>query len=88
MPSPLWPPVTLPPSPALTANSSMIEGLLHPRLGMALADSHQASLASLRDNEDYTRPINGLLLNSHLRSTTTLETQDTPGGSDAVGVAS
>ena len=60
IPSPLWPPVTLPPSPALTANSSMVEGLLHPRLGMALADSHQASLASLRDNEDYTRPINGV----------------------------
>jgi hypothetical protein len=88
IPPPLWPPVTLPPSPVPTANSSMIEGLLHPRLGIALADSYQASLASLRDNEDYTRPINGLLLNSHLRSTTTLGTQDAPGGSDAVGIAS
>lgn len=86
--SPLWPPVTLPPSPALTANSSMIEGLLHPRLGMALTGSQQASIASLRDNEDYMRPINGFLLNSHLRSTTTLGTQDAPGESDAVGIAS
>ena len=59
IPSTLWPPMTLPPSPAPTANSSMKDGLLHPRLGMALADSQQTSLVSLRDNEDYTRPING-----------------------------
>jgi len=55
-----WLPVTLPPSHAPTANSSMIEGLLNPRLALARADSHQASLTSLRDNVDYTRPINGV----------------------------
>jgi hypothetical protein len=60
-----WPDVTLPPpspaaSPVPTDTSSMVEGLLHPRLGMALGSSQQASAASLRDHEDYTRPINGV----------------------------
>ena len=58
-----WPGVTLPPpspSPVPTDTSSMVEGLLHPRLGMALGSSQQASVTSLRDHEDYTRPINGV----------------------------
>ena len=49
-----------PPSPVQTDASSMVEGLLHPRLGMALASSQQASATSLRDHVDYTRPINGV----------------------------
>ena len=58
----LWPPVTLPrpPSPVPTDDSSMVEGLLHPRLGRGADRLQQASTASLRDNEDYTRPINGV----------------------------
>lgn len=60
-----WPDVvvTLPPSPSPVSTadtSSMVEGLLHPRLGMALGSSQQASATSLRDHEDYTRPINGV----------------------------
>ncbi|TFK23011.1 hypothetical protein FA15DRAFT_657046 [Coprinopsis marcescibilis] len=48
-----------PPSPAATDTSSFVvkESLLHPKLGMAL----QASQASLRDHEDYSRPISGLV---------------------------
>ncbi|KDR66531.1 hypothetical protein GALMADRAFT_232408 [Galerina marginata CBS 339.88] len=78
----LWPPVTLPsaPSPSPSDDSSMVEGLLHPRLGQKLGPSRQASATSLRDHEDYTRPINGLVNNNnHLRSTTTFETQHTTG---------
>jgi len=77
-----WPDIGIPPrppsapSPVPTDTSSMVEGLLHPRLGMALASSQQASVMSLRDHEDYTRPINGLV-NNHLRSTTTFDTQNT-----------
>ncbi|KIM38040.1 hypothetical protein M413DRAFT_30449 [Hebeloma cylindrosporum] len=76
----LWPPVTLPPppSPVPTDNSSMAEGLLHPRLGLGMDHLQQASTASLRDHEDYTRPINGLV-NNHIRSTTTFEILDTNG---------
>ena len=60
-----WPDVSIlpPPSPSpvpTDTSSSMVEGLLHPRLGMALASSQQASATSLRDHEDYTRPINGV----------------------------
>ena len=56
------PGATLRPAPPLlsTDASSMVEGLLHPRLGMALAHSQRASSMSLRDHEDYTRPINGV----------------------------
>lgn len=56
-----WPSMALPsaPSPVPTDDSSMVEGLLHPRLG-ALDNAQQASTASLRDHEDYTRPINGV----------------------------
>lgn len=50
----------LPPSPVLTANSSMIEGLLDPHLGMALGEAMQSSSASLKDNVDYSRPISGV----------------------------
>ena len=63
-----WPDVTLPPpapSPVPTDTSSMVEGLLHPRLGMALGSSQQASATSLRDHEDYTRPINGVCFFFH-----------------------
>jgi hypothetical protein len=70
----LWPPATLPPdpvSPVPTDNSSMIEGLLHPKLTLEV--SRQASQTSFNDNEDYSRPINGLVKNHHLRSTTTID---------------
>ncbi|KAF5324376.1 hypothetical protein D9619_011354 [Psilocybe cf. subviscida] len=79
----LWPPPTLPPapdSPAPTDDSSMIEGLLHPRL--ALEGLRQASQTSFRDNEDYSRPISGLVKNHHLRSTTTIDTPDTAESED------
>lgn len=60
----LWPPATLPemtPSPVPTDSSGgMIEHLLHPRLALGLARSEQASVASFRDHEDYSRPINGV----------------------------
>ena len=46
------------PSPVPTDTSSMMEGLLHPRLGMALGSSQQASATSPRDHEDCIRPIN------------------------------
>lgn len=61
-PTVLWPPATLPPapSPVPTENSSMVEGLLHPRLRMSSGLPHQASVTSFRDHEDYTRPINGV----------------------------
>ncbi|KAF9479490.1 hypothetical protein BDN70DRAFT_932550 [Pholiota conissans] len=71
----LWPPATLPPSPSASTNSSMVEGLLHPRLGLGQGQNHQASMTSLRDHEDYSRPISGLV-NNHLRSTTTFDIQD------------
>jgi hypothetical protein len=58
----------------------MIEGLLHPKL--TLEGSRQASQTSFRDNEDYSRPINGLVKNHHLRSTTTIDTRDTAGSED------
>ncbi|CAA7268643.1 unnamed protein product [Cyclocybe aegerita] len=74
----LWPPVTLPPapSPVPTDDSSMIEGLLHPRLSMAVNLTQQPSLTSLRDHEDYSRPISGVI-NNHLRSTSTFDSQET-----------
>lgn len=58
----LWPSFTLPTpsSPVPTDDSSMAEGLLHPRLRMRMDHLEKASTASLRDNEDYTRPINGV----------------------------
>ncbi|KAF8884721.1 hypothetical protein CPB84DRAFT_1850561 [Gymnopilus junonius] len=71
----LWPPVVLPPpSPVMTENSVMGEGLLHPRLSRY--GNSQASTASLRDHEDYTRPINAIVFNRN-RSTATIETQGT-----------
>ncbi|KAJ3517699.1 hypothetical protein NLJ89_g337 [Agrocybe chaxingu] len=73
-----WPPVTLPPapSPVPTDDSSMIEGLLHPRLSMAVNLTQQPSLTSLRDHEDYSRPISGVI-NNHIRSTSTFDSQET-----------
>jgi len=56
----MWPPLTLPPSPDPTENSSMAEGLLHPRLGKRSSGHEQASMTSLRDHEDYSRPISGV----------------------------
>jgi hypothetical protein len=66
----LWPPVTLPPSPSPvpTDNSSMVEGLLHPRLGTGMDHLQQASTASLGDHEDYMRPINGVCFPQILHS--------------------
>jgi len=54
-----WRPPSLPPppSPAPTDDSSMVEGLLDPRLRMNQDGDEQASTASLRDHEDYSRPI-------------------------------
>jgi len=63
-PSVMLPP---PPSPVPTDNSSMVEGLLHPRLGRSMNRLQQASTASLRDHEDYTRPINGVRFSQILR---------------------
>ncbi|KAF9547474.1 hypothetical protein CPC08DRAFT_363778 [Agrocybe pediades] len=82
-----WPPLTLPPSPDPTENSSMVEGLLHPRLGKRLNGPEHDSTSSLRDHEDYSRPISGLISN-HIRSTTTFDT--TLGSEDGahIGVAS
>ena len=59
-PSLLWHPVVLPspPSPVSTENSVMGEGLLHPRLSRY--GHSQTSTPSLRDHEDYTRPINAV----------------------------
>ncbi|KAF9524340.1 hypothetical protein CPB83DRAFT_897973 [Crepidotus variabilis] len=63
-----------PPSPALTDKSSLPDGLLHPRLTVALNNMQQASTASLRDHVDYTRP----LVSNFVRSTSMMsnETQD------------
>ncbi|TFK33954.1 hypothetical protein BDQ12DRAFT_669777 [Crucibulum laeve] len=74
----LWPPATLPPlpSPALTQSSVVAEGLLDPQLGRALSQDEQASMTSLRDNVDYTRPIHGLV-NNRMYSSTTITTQGT-----------
>ncbi|KAF4616285.1 hypothetical protein D9613_008330 [Agrocybe pediades] len=82
-----WPPLTLPPSPDPTENSSMVEGLLHPRLGKRLNGPEHDSTSSLRDHEDYSRPISGLISNP-IRSTTTFDT--TLGSEDGahIGVAS
>ncbi|KAI6142644.1 hypothetical protein BKA82DRAFT_29022 [Pisolithus tinctorius] len=67
-------PPTLPyasvPSPVPTEASCLPEGLLHPRLQV---DGRSA--ASLRDFEDYTRPIAGLVKN-RVYSTTTFGTAD------------
>ncbi|KAF8157202.1 hypothetical protein B0H34DRAFT_675514 [Crassisporium funariophilum] len=80
-----WPPATLPPcpSPVPTENSNLAEGLLHPRLGMALDHSQQASATSLRDHEDYTRPINGLVNNQPLEHYD-FETRDTTESVDGI----
>ncbi|KAI6112146.1 hypothetical protein EDD16DRAFT_1181716 [Pisolithus croceorrhizus] len=70
---PLSPP-TLPyasmPSPAPTDASRLPEGLLHPRL-----EVEGRSVTSLRDFEDYSRPIGGHV-NHRVYSTTTFGTAD------------
>ncbi|KAI6145713.1 hypothetical protein EDD17DRAFT_1652454 [Pisolithus thermaeus] len=70
---PLSPP-TLPyasmPSPAPTDASRLPEGLLHPRL-----EVEGRSVTSLRDFEDYSRPIGGHV-NRRVYSTTTFGTAD------------
>ncbi|KAG8216601.1 hypothetical protein J3R82DRAFT_6787 [Butyriboletus roseoflavus] len=58
------------PSPVPTEESRLAEGLLHPRLQI-----QGRSDASLRDFEDYSRPIGGVVEN-RLYSTTTFGTQD------------
>ncbi|KAF8992228.1 hypothetical protein BDQ17DRAFT_233356 [Cyathus striatus] len=68
----LWPPATLPvylsPASEMTETSSLAEGLLNPHLGVAggvgMNEAMQASVTSLRDNIDYTRPINPRLHSS------------------------
>ncbi|KAF8553202.1 hypothetical protein OG21DRAFT_1272944 [Imleria badia] len=77
-PGELQPPMAFPtgyvlvsaPSPAPTEESRLAEGLLHPRLR-----TQGCSDASLRDFEDYSRPIGGVVKN-RLYSTTTFGTQD------------
>ncbi|CAL1709360.1 unnamed protein product [Somion occarium] len=80
--SPRWPSFEVPdlPSPALTERSSQNapEGLLDPRLGLHLGTGGVESTAaiSLRDDQDYSRPIGGLV-NNRMYSTTTFHTLDT-----------
>ncbi|KAF9460851.1 hypothetical protein BDZ94DRAFT_877337 [Collybia nuda] len=75
-PMELWPAATLPPSPTASEHSRTLEGLLTPHLEMWLASSEGSSLASLRDNVDYSRPISGLIRN-RVHSTMTFQTEDT-----------
>jgi len=72
--STLMPPAT--PSPAISDDSHDIasEGLLDPRLPWRLEQTRADSTASLRDHEDYSRPIGHLLVHSGDRSNTTLDT--------------
>jgi hypothetical protein len=64
---PLWPPLTLPsftfPSPAVSDDSHEVpsDGLLDPRLPWRLEQARVDSTASLRDHEDYSRPIGRLV---------------------------
>jgi hypothetical protein len=63
----LWPPLTLPsftfPSPAVSDDSHEVpsDGLLDPRLPWRLEQARVDSTASLRDHEDYSRPIGRLV---------------------------
>ncbi|KAH7912642.1 hypothetical protein BJ138DRAFT_1147950 [Hygrophoropsis aurantiaca] len=77
MPSNAWPM----PSPAFTEDSRPAEGLLHPRLRENEREPGEGgrSVASLRDFEDYSRPISGLI-NNRMYSTTTFTTEDTQRG--------
>lgn len=63
-------PYALMPSPAPTEASRLPEGLLHPRL-----EVEGRSVTSLRDFEDYSRPIGGRV-NHRVHSTTTFGTAD------------
>jgi hypothetical protein len=64
----LWPPLTLPsgPSPAVSDDSHEVtpRGLLDPRLPWRLGQARADSSASLRDHEDYSRPIGKLVRGS------------------------
>jgi hypothetical protein len=61
----LWPRLTLPPvpSPAVSDDSHDLasEGLLDPRLPWRLGQTRADSTTSLRDHEDYSRPIGALV---------------------------
>ncbi|EGO03234.1 hypothetical protein SERLA73DRAFT_174694 [Serpula lacrymans var. lacrymans S7.3] len=91
LPMPAWPwmPSTVPlPSPP-PEDSLRFRGLLDPELagrrgigrGLGGEDGGR-SVASLRDFEDYSRPIGGMV-NNRMYSTTTFDTQDTQETQDA-----
>jgi hypothetical protein len=66
----LWPPLTLPPgpSPAVSDDSHEVStphGLLDPRLPWRLGQTRADSTTSLRDHEDYSRPIGKLVRRLH-----------------------
>jgi hypothetical protein len=79
----LWPNVgqlTLPPlpSPAISERSEgdIAEGLLDPQLPWRLERARFDSSGSLRDHEDYSRPIGGTLIYHREHSTMTSDTND------------
>jgi hypothetical protein len=76
-----WPALTLPtfPSPAVSDDSHEVtsEGLLDPRLPWRLEQTRVDSTTSLRDHEDYSRPIGRLLVHNRHPSNTTLDTHNT-----------
>ncbi|KAK7683023.1 hypothetical protein QCA50_013695 [Cerrena zonata] len=83
--APHWPVFGNPamPSPAWTDRSSqnLPDGLLDPRLGVRLGTggaSGSSAAISLRDDQDYSRPIGGFV-NNRMYSTTTIPTVDTQG---------
>lgn len=77
----LWPRLTLPPvpSPAVSDDSHDIasEGLLDPRLPWRLGQTRADSTTSLRDHEDYSRPIGALFVHNGERSRTSVGTNNT-----------
>ncbi|KAF7969615.1 hypothetical protein HWV62_26865, partial [Athelia sp. TMB] len=66
-----------PPSPSATLGDSNAEGLLDPRLPWRLTQARMDSSTSLRDHEDYSRPL-GELIHNHDRqhSMTTFDSDD------------
>jgi len=60
-------PPPLPPSPAKTDGTRNLDDLLDPRLIMRHVGGGQHSMASLKDHEDYTRPIFGAIANNEAR---------------------
>ncbi|KIM72300.1 hypothetical protein PILCRDRAFT_742859 [Piloderma croceum F 1598] len=77
----LWPRLTLPPvpSPAVSDDSHDLasEGLLDPRLLWRLGQTRADSTTSLRDHEDYSRPIGALFVHNGERSRTSVGTNNT-----------